>query len=659
MKKNKIRVVTKTNKRSGFFAFLFTLAENISRALKRGPLGYLFADIYTDCNEKWKNGYIYNLFRRKKRKARERATIAHIYEESITSKKISGLSHAIIHSNLRIWGVALLFFAFSTIIVAMIRNYYYGEDIFEKYVLGVILVIISLPLIISRKELGEALISRKLTRFVITDVLHINPIRFEKSEVPFDGSYFVAIMCAVSLGFLSYWIPAINIVNFASIFALFVITMSFPEIGIITLIIALPFANVFKNISDNNVVEETDVGPTTVVLILLGFAACGFISKFLRGKRVMRFELIDVMVLIFSFLLLFGGIFSKGGNTSLLSAEVYFAFLLVYFLIINMYIGKSSIYRAFKVIIVTATLVSIIGIIDVGVKNPSWIDQEAYGDFADKVLARLNLFFDNPNTLGVYLLLVFPLALGQTVVSKRKISKVMYFLSAVAILVCSIKTWSRGEWIGLIVSTCVFLILYDFKTIWLVITGALSFPLWKRFLPSDVLNRIMSVLYGDSSISCRVALWESGGGMIKDNFFTGIGVGESAFRNVYQAYAVSGTETMAHFHNLFLQVLVELGIVGLVVLIIIFIMYSQKCLIEIKHARITSKSRTMIAAGFASIIGVLVMGLVDHVWYNYRVFLMFWIVVALTVALSKANVREKESTRVISNMTCADLDIDR
>ena len=69
-KKTQKRKTTKkaTKKKIGFFAFLFMIAENIVRAIKRGPVGFFFADLYTKCNEKWKKGYIYNLFRRKKQK---------------------------------------------------------------------------------------------------------------------------------------------------------------------------------------------------------------------------------------------------------------------------------------------------------------------------------------------------------------------------------------------------------------------------------------------------------------------------------------------------------------------------------------------------------------------------------------------------------------
>ena len=643
MKKSKIQNKKANKKRGGFFAFLFRIAEIIARALKRGPIGYFFADLYTKCNQKWKNGYIYNLLRRKKQRLRERATFSHIYEKSLTSKKISEISHSIIHSNLRIWGVGFLFFAFTIITITIIRNQLFGEDIFEKSIIGGVIVLLSFPLIISKKELGESLLKGRLTRFVITNVLNLNPTRFERSSTPFDGSYFIAILFSIAMGCLTYFVHPMTIISIALVLALFGLIMSFPELGLIFLMIILPFASILNN-------------PSITLLILVGFSTCGFIVKLLRGKRVIKFELMDVLVLVFSVLLLFGGIFTYGGSSSLYSAEVYFAFLFVYFLIVNMYIEKPSIYRAFKILIVCSTIVSIVGVIRGGAINESWVDLSMFGDLP----GRVSVFLGNPNMLGAYLIMVFPLALGQMIVSNKKISKIMYFISAILIFVCTIMTGSRGAWIGIVVSTIIFLLLYNLKNIWLVLLAGLTIPLWQLFLPEYILNRFSSIFtMADSSVQMRLNIWKGVANMVKDNFFTGIGVGERAFKIVYENYALMGAESAVHAHSLPLQILLDIGIVGLIVFVLIMFMCSQKCFIEIKQIRKNSKSRTMIIAGLSTICGALVMGLTDNIWYNYRVFIMFWIVVALTMSLSKKNVRERESIRIINNMTYADLEINR
>ena len=643
LKKNKTQRRKTTKKRIGLFAFLFTISEGIARSLKRGPIGFFFADLYTKCNDKWKNGYIFNLFKRKKRRLRERATFAHIYEKSLTSREISSLSNTIVHSHLRIWGVGILFFAFSVIITAVIRYHYFGEDIFERFVYGVVMVLLAFPLIISKKELGEMLLTRRLTRFVITKVLNLNPTRFERSTEPFDGSYFIAIFFSIAVGFLTFFSHPLFVISIAILLVVFVLVMSFPELGLIFLMLMLPFANLFDN-------------PTITILVLLGFSTLGFAVKLMRGKRVIRIELMDVMIIAFSVILLFGGVFTYGGKILFYSAAVYFGFLLIYFLITNMYIGKSSIYRAFKILIVCATFVSIVGVLNKGIINEAVVDMSMF----ENMPPRVSVFLNNANMLGAYLVIIFPLTLGQMIVSKRTISKVMYFIAAGFIFACIVLTGSRGAWVGVVVSSVVFLLVYNFKNIWLLLLVGGSVPFWYNLIPSVIINRISTIFtFADSSAQMRLDIWKGAWNMAKDNLFTGIGIGERAFKTVYGNYALPGAESAVHSHSLLLQILVDIGIVGVIIFVIIMFMYSQKCFVEVKQCERKSKSRTMIIAGLSSIFGVLVVGLADNIWYNYRVFILFWIVLALTSSLARNNVRERESTRVINNMTSADLEISR
>ena len=653
MKNTKMVKIQKKKKKNKFLIFLFTLTESIAKFFKRGPIGYFFSDLYTDCNEKWKDGFIYNLLKRKRRKAVDKATIAHLYEESYTSKNISGIVQSLLHSNLRIWGISLLFFAISVLISTMLHFNFTNEvtvnseiDIVQGYVLGTIVLLLALPLVLSKKELGEGLMSRRFTRFIVLDVLNLNPTHFEKSAVPFEGSYLIAILFSVAIGFCSYFVSPLTIISVALIFTLFVLVVSLPELGMMLLIVLLPFANIFPN-------------PSIAVLIILSFAICGFISKILRGKRILRFELIEVMVLAFGILLLFGGIFSIGGSQSLYSAELYFAFLLVYFLVVNMYIGKPSIYRALKVLIVTSTIVALLAILRGGGDiHEEWVDFKLFE--GTNVIQRVDAFLGNPNMLGIYLVLAFPFAIGEMVVSKRFISKLMYFISAAIIFVCTVMTWSRGAWLGMVASTAVFLLLYNFKNIWLVILSGLTLPIWHRFLPSDILKRFTSIfLREDSSIQSRIKTWEAVELIIKDHWFAGVGVGDEIFLSLYGNPNVDIASLPAHTHSLYLQILVELGIVGLLVFLGIMFVFGQKCMVEVKKGRRSSKSRTMIVAGFSAVLGACVAGLTDYIWYNYRLFLTFWLVLALTVALVKANIRERESEMIVNTITSANLEINR
>ena len=641
-KKKKRAPKRRTGQAGGFF---MRLADAISRALKGGLFGFLFADIYTQLNEKWRNGAIYSVFHRKKRQARSRARLAHLYESSITRRVIVHIGETFVHSYVRVIGVALFGFAFSSIFMAMLRYYLEGEHIQNSVVTGIILALLSVPLTVSKKRVGEALLTGKLTGFILTQILSIDEGPLQKDESKHGGSYLAAFEIAMILGFVTYFIPIVYMLVAFMIISVFIIIMCFPELGILSVIAIIPFVNILKH-------------PSLMILFMIMFTSISFLSKYIRGKRIMRFELIDIIVLMFAILILFGGIFSRGGNESLQGALVSVGFLCIYFLIVNSYIRKTWIYRVIKLIVVSTSLVALAGIFDGGMINPSWVDAEAFANIG----ARVTSFLGNPNMLGAYLVVVFPFVPAQMLSEKSGIKKVFYFLCSISVFACIILTWSRGAWLGVIVALAVFLVLSNFRNIWIILLGAASVPAWMYLLPDSILERFSSIFaMSDSSVIYRFNTWRGVWQMILDNIWHGIGFGESAFKAVYPSYAVPGTETVMHSHNVFMQIVLELGILGGLIFVVAMFMFLQKCLGTVKSRRRDSKSRLMAVAGLSGITGSLVMGLTDHIWYNYRVFLIFWIVIALMVSLTKINEREKnkamEASRVVSTSRSAELDI--
>ncbi|MBR5173339.1 MAG: hypothetical protein IKW16_00155 [Clostridia bacterium] len=193
---------------------------------------------------------------------------------------------------------------------------------------SIIIALCSLPLTVSKKRVGEALLSGKLSGFIIHQILSMDESKLEVEESAPTGSYLVAFEIAMFLGFTTYFINPLIIVGIVFLIIAFAVIMCFPELGIMSVMLLLPFVNVLEN-------------PSLTLLFLLIFTMLAFLSKFIRGKRIMRFELIDICVLAWGFILVVGGLITQGGKSSLFSALMYCGFLCVYFLIINSYIGKT------------------------------------------------------------------------------------------------------------------------------------------------------------------------------------------------------------------------------------------------------------------------------------------------------------------------------
>ena len=188
----------------------------------------------------------------------------------------------------------------------------------------------------------------------------------------------------------------------------------------------------------------------------------------------------------------------------------------------------------------------------------------------------------------------------------------------------------------------IFFTVYSRKTLRIFGVAILGAPILPMVLPDNLLDRAISILnFSDSSISYRIYTWLGSLRVAGDHFLGGIGFGPEAFARIYPAYAFAGMESAEHSHSLPLQILIGLGIGGLLTFAVLIFLYLQKTLEYVKKPE-NNTSKFYVAAAVASVIGALVMGMFDYIWYNYRVFYVFWIVIAIGCAFVRAGNYEAE-----------------
>ena len=245
-----------------------------------------------------------------------------------------------------------------------------------------------------------------------------------------------------------------------------------------------------------------------------------------------------------------------------------------------------------------------------------WTDTDLFSAIAFRVYSTLA----NPNVLGEYLLLVIPIACAMVFSSANWKKRVACLIAAGIMGVCLILTYSRGCYLGLLFAAAVFLVLLDRRFLFL---GILAVALCPLYLPDSVISRFTSIgNMADSSTSYRVRIWLGSLAMLKDFGFSGVGFGSEAFNTVYPNYAVHGTYAQ-HAHNLFLQILCDSGIVGLLVFLGLIVSFYRMMLTAIRHTSDT-RARVMQIGGVSAVSGFLVQSLTDYTFYNYRVMLLFF-----------------------------------
>lgn len=518
-------------------------------------------------------------------------------------------------SPMKSYGIFSFSFTLYSIIVHLFKAFYLNDGTKFSIELGVtfvMMLIASVLMIASRHTLSGALLTSPIARLVMFKVMGV---RREEVEVTNnrEGRFNIPFIAGILFGFASAFVHPLLLISGIGLLAGAVIVITKPELGLLAILTLLPFA------------------PTMVLVAAVLYTSLCYFIKVLCGKRSLKFDLLDAVVLIFMILMLSGGIVSASSG-SFKPALVYTAFMLGYFLVVNLLRSKEWFMRGVGCTAVSATLVALYGLYQnfFGTVSQTWQDADMFSEIEGRVVST----FENPNVLAEYLIMVIPLMVALFIVGNGPRMKVAAAFATAATLGCLVYTWSRGAWLGIIVGMLVFLLMYSKNTMALFIFGSLGIPFLPFVLPDSITQRFLSIgNLGDSSTSYRVNIWHGVIDMIGDHWKSGIGIGNPAFSKVYPAYALSAIETAPHSHNLYLQIIVELGVVGLVVFLALLFLNAQGGF-EF-HMNENRREKLYSSALLCGIFSVLVQGMTDYIWYNYRVFLMFWLMIGLGAAIRK------------------------
>lgn len=227
----------------------------------------------------------------------------------------------------------------------------------------------------------------------------------------------------------------------------------------------------------------------------------------------------------------------------------------------------------------------------------------------------------NPNLFGGYLLACIPSLIS---LSKKWSVPIAVFASLALVF-----TGCRGAYIGyffeaLIVCLVVYNLLRpQLKKVFLAVMAAFAGVI--SFIAISITSlraRIFSIfaMRSDSSNSFRFNVYHSCIDMFKDNWLLGIGVGNQNFREIYGLYMKTGFDALSAY-NIYLEIAVESGIFALIA----FLAF----IVSLLRVAIKNLNNPYVLAATVSIIGILIHGLVDTVFFRPQIQFTFWIMAAI------------------------------
>jgi len=350
-------------------------------------------------------------------------------------------------------------------------------------------------------------------------------------------------------------------------------------------------------------------------------------------------------ILLFALIYIVATLTSITFSGSLLGGALTTLFVLFTIVVQNSVSTKRQLHALVYAFVVSGAAVSVYGLYQFmfgAFVASGWVDSTMFSEIGVRVFSTLG----NPNVLSEYLLLVIPFAGASILIAKRGIVKLFFTGCLGIMLVCMLLTFARGGWLGLVIAAALFLVILDRR---FIIVGIVGLLLLYFLLPDVILTRFMSIgNTSDSSTNFRVSIWLGTIAMLRDHWFAGIGPGVAAFNKVYPLYSFN-TVYAPHSHNLYLQVICDAGVIGIVVFLAVLFNYFRNLCSAVARAS-ENTSKILQTAAISSVLGFLIQGVTDHSFYNYRVTLVFWAVLGLGALASRSSQLETDESRGIGTL---------
>lgn len=258
----------------------------------------------------------------------------------------------------------------------------------------------------------------------------------------------------------------------------------------------------------------------------------------------------------------------------------------------------------------------------------SWVDPERFPLLRRRMYSTL----ENPNLFGAYLLMIISILTAFTLRERAVKKRTVFAVILLSLLLCLALTYSRGAWVSLAAIVLGLTLFYDkrFGLLFLLV------PVVLAFYHGQVVERFLSLFSGeDTSVDLRFALWESTMAMIEEHPLLGVGWG--AYFLAYPDYNFFIQEEgvlIFHAHNMYLNMMAEVGIPGGMAFLLAFFAQGILCWRNYRHGN-DSFTKSMGLGGVLMVMALSVISMGDHVLFSRSVSFCFWSLSALCASCRK------------------------
>jgi putative inorganic carbon (hco3(-)) transporter len=256
------------------------------------------------------------------------------------------------------------------------------------------------------------------------------------------------------------------------------------------------------------------------------------------------------------------------------------------------------------------------------------------------VAGRAQASFAHPTALALYLILTFPVAFALALRGAERLRPILIACGVLGV-VGLMFTQTRGSIVGAAVALIVLLRWAPFRRLAVAglaltaVVGVINIGSITESQPVSVVGeRLATIGTLKTRSDDRLEIWSATPAMIAERPFFGVGQGN--FPEVSPSFGLSDVGGLAfdHAHNLFLNVAVELGLIGLAVLLLLLVL-----LFRAARRALADRSAPLYPlalAATASLTGVLVNSLTEYPVRQNVIMATTMIVIGLLLACARS-----------------------
>ena len=263
------------------------------------------------------------------------------------------------------------------------------------------------------------------------------------------------------------------------------------------------------------------------------------------------------------------------------------------------------------------------------------------GSFMIFERGEIPLFDGSVTMLSSFLMISLILTFGMMYSAKGSKQKTVLLLNSILLVgALALLQCIPVGFCGSIALISFFFIMSD-KTLPVLLIGSAVTASGTLLIPVTVKKELASTILSLDSLGVYsiINIWDSSLELLKASSFMGVGIG--GFSKLYPIYALAGTENVSNCGSLWIRLIGELGIIGIVVFMIILFLYAQNCS-EYLRKPLNRASKACVAAGLSCVVLLCIVALIYDIFRNNCMFYIFWMMISVVSAKIKCDRGEIE-----------------